>query len=492
VKYKGVWQADYAIPMKDALSIPAADNKIDNQKAGVVAVDLIVAPSAKPGEQKGTITISAGGADVKLTLQLSVAAATIPPELHFIPELNCYNGPGEAGSDQWFDSHRLAHYHRCAINRVPYSQGGTPHRDMTPTAGPDGHITDWALYDKNVGPLLDGSAFKDNPRAGVPLALLYLPFHECWPLPMAENYKPGVAVEGKDWKQLHDIFGKPPEQAFPQSYQDAFVNAVSDFAKHAEEKGWTKTELQGYNNNKVQYNKDKLKGTAWTMDEPYMYLDWHALLFFSRLFHKGIASAKAAHFAYRGDISRPMWQGNCFDGLMETIDANSEMFSMMPLMKDLKRRTGMRLVCYGGANDQNRANHETAAWCLKSYVNECDGALPWQSLGGDEAFDKGDNLENGNSLIVDGRKRFGVNAIASFRVHAFRSGAQLAELLRLLEQKKGWSRAHSGALVAQLIPLGAEFKQSFADDAAALQFSEMNGDRFVQLKEGILKLLEQP
>jgi hypothetical protein len=491
VKIKDTWQGDYAIPMKDALSIPAADNKVGDQKAGVVAVDLIVPPSAKPGEQSGTVTVSVGGADVQLKLRLKVCGAAIPPEMHFIPELNAYGGPGEAGSEMWFDSHRLAHYNRCAINRVPYSQGGNPHRDMTPPAGPDGHITDWALYDKNVGPLLDGSAFKDNPRAGTPVALLYLPFHECYPLPMAGNYNPGVKTDGENWKPIHDILAKPPEQAFPQSYQDAFVNAVSDFAKHAEEKGWTKTELQCYNNNKVQYNKDRVKGTAWTMDEPYMYLDWQALLFYSRLFHKGTAGVKAPHFAYRGDISRPMWQGNCFDGLMETMSANSGMFTMMPLMKDLKRRTNIRLVCYGGANEQSRANHETTAWCLKSYIAECDGALPWQSLGGDQAFDKGDSLENGNSLIVDGRKRFGVNAIASFRVHAFRAGAQLAELLRLLEQKKGWGRAHSGALVAQFIPLGAEFKQAFADDAAAIKFGELNGDSFVKLKEGILKLLAE-
>ncbi len=129
---------------------------------------------------------------------------------------------------------------------------------------------------------------------------------------------------------------------------------------------------------------------------------------------------------------------------------------------------------------------------LKAYANECDGVLPWQSIGGDHAFDKGDgDGSNGNMLIVDGSKRFGINAIASYRVHAFRCGAQLCELLRLLEIKKGWGRVHSNALVSQIIPLGTEFKQGFADDAAAITFKGLNGDQFVKLKEGILLLLTQ-
>jgi hypothetical protein len=511
VKIKKDWQAEYAIPMADgALSIPAPDNKIEGQKAGVVAVDLIVPPDAKPGERNGTIMVTAGGADVQLKLRVKVYGAAIPPEINFMPEMNCYRGPGEAGSPMFFDSFRLAHYHRCTINRVPHSHSGRTHEDWTPAVGADGRVTDWSRFDKNLGPLLDGSAFKDNPRAGVPVPVLYLPQNESWPLPMVPHYKPDAPTKGKDWKALHDIFAKPPEDAFDQVYKDAFVANVADFVKHAEEKGWTRTALQGYNNNKVQYNKDALQGTAWTMDEPYEYLDWHALLFYSRLFHKGAAGrtvaglggtagqassgtggAKTAQFQYRGDISRPQWQGNCFDGLMETIYVGGDLFHMPALIKDHKRRMPTTVICYGGANNQDRANHETAAWCLKAYAYDADGVLPWQALGGDEAFDRGDNLDNGNSLIVDGSKRFGVNAIASFRIHAFRQGAQLCELLRLVEKKHGWGRAHSGALAAQFVPLGSEFRRAFVDEAAAVTFGAMNGDRFVQLKEALLKLLER-
>jgi hypothetical protein len=420
-------------------------------------------------------------------LKLHVFDTVIPQEVHFNPELNCYGGPGQAGSDFFFDSFKLAHYHRATINRVPYSQSGNVHGDYVPAVDATGKVTDWSNFDKNLGPLLDGSVFKDNPRSGVPVPTFYLPQNENWPVSMHANYHPDAPLEGKGWKDLHDIKAKPPEEAFTQSYKDGFAANVADFVKHFEEKGWNKTICECFFNNKFDFGKDKMGGTAWTMDEPFEYLDWHALLFYSRLFHKGIKDAKTTHFLFRGDISRPMWQGNCCDGLMEILYAGGGGFDMFPIMKDHKRRMPTIIYAYGAANGLDRPNLETTAWCLKAYLHECDGVLPWDSLGGDESFDKG----NDNGLIVDGRKRFGLNAIASFRVHAMRSGAQLVELMRLIEQKKGWGRAQLGALVTQIVPMASEYKQAFQDDAAATKFKGLNGDQFVILKEGLLKLLAQ-
>ena len=513
VNVKDQWQADYCIPLKaDAgIFIPAPDNRIPNQRAAAVNVDMIIPFNATSGEKTGTVTVSIGDGEVKLKLQLVVYDAVIPAETNMIPELNVYGGPfGNAGTDIFFDAFRIAHYYRCTINRVPHHHNGSTDADWIPKTGPDGHVADWTEYDKNLGPLLDGSAFKDNPRANVPVPLLYLPFNESYPLPIKEHYKPGanVPLVGKDWKELHDMLALPPEQAFDQGYKDAFVNCVADFMKHYEEKGWTHTIAEGFNNNKYHYGKVKIDvngkqelvpgmtGTAWTLDEPQQWLDWQALLFYAKLFHKGIEGQKNTKFAFRSDVSRPMWQGNCMDGYMDVMVAGGVQFSMLPLMKNLVRRTGMKLFDYGGCNSQDRANHNTTAWVLKSYAHGCDGVLPWQSIGGEVALEKGDftgpkgGADDGNMLIIN-TTRFGGTVVASARLQAFRSGCQICELLRLLEQKKGWSRDHSAALVSQLIPLGAQFKEAFADDAAALKFDDANGDVFVQLKEGILKLLSE-
>ncbi|HYF50977.1 MAG TPA: hypothetical protein VEJ63_16305 [Planctomycetota bacterium] len=495
VKTGDKWQPEYAIPVAagGAIAVPSADTKVPNQKATAVGIDLIIPESAKPGERTGTITISGEGiAETTLNLKLKIYNATIPKDIHFNPEMNTYGGPGQAGSEFFLDHYRIAHYHRSTINRVPYSQSGNVHADWVPAVGADGKVTDWSNFDKNLGPLLDGSAFKDNPRASVPVPVLYMPHHENWPMPFHANYDPGGKFTGKNWKMFHDVKAKAPEQAFTKAYQDGFTNCVTDFVKHFEDKGWTKTVAHFYNNNKHQFGQNGPTGTAWMMDEPNEYLDWHALNFYSRLCHAGMKNAKNSKWAYRGDISRPMWQGSCSDGLMEIMYVNGDMFRFPPLVKDQKRRMPTVLMLYGGANAMTSANHDTTAWCVKAYVYECDGVLPWQSIGGDQSFDVGDgDGGNGNMLIVDGSKRFGVNAIASYRMHAFRAGAQICELLRLLELKNGWGRTHSNALVSQLIPLGTEFKQAFADDAAAVKFKGLNGDMFTRLKEGILMLLEK-
>lgn len=495
VKVGDVWQSEYALPSPTISAGTAPlfrpDNKIPNQRFSAVTVDLWTGDA---GGKTGMIALKLGEASLALNFKCKAYNAVIPPELNFVPEFNCYSGPGDAGTPQFLDSHRLAHYHRTAINRVNHSHGGNFSSDLTPPAAKDGRVADWTAYDKNVGPLLDGSAFADNPRKNVPVPILYLPMFEGYPSNFKKNYNPGVVAKGKDWKAIHDIYAKPVEQCFPDSYRQAFINCSEDFAKHVAAKGWTKTRLQCFQNNKHQYARDGWTGTGWMMDEPNEYFDWRALNYYAALFAEGVnrSGQNLPNMVYRADVSRPMWQGNCSDGVMTELYTGGDLFSAGYLCRSTRRRGPMRFVAYGGANAQDRANHESTAWCLKSYVHEADGVVPWQSLGGDDAFDKGDgNGDNGNALIVDGRKRFQLGAVASYRVHAFRSGAQLCELLRLLEIKNGWTRAHSAVLVQQKIPLGTEFKQSFADDAAAVTFKGLNADRFVELKEAILKLLEK-
>jgi len=505
VKIGDTWHSDYALPLKagDGISIPDQENNIENQKASALALDLFVPEGAKPGVHEGKLKLTGDAGTLELKLVVEVFDVIIPKETNFIPELNCYSGPlSDAGQEPFFDAFRIAHYNRCAINRVPHGHQGRTAADWSAKVGPDGHVTDWAEFDKNLGPLLDGSAFTNNPRAGVPTPLLYLPFNESYPLSFKENYKPGekVPLVGENWKPLHDMTAKSPEDSFSQEYKDAFVNCVKDYVAHFEEKGWNKTIMEGFHNNKVQYGQIKgpdgkpvpaLTGTAWTLDEPQTWLDWQALLFYSKLFHKGIEGQKTTKFGFRGDISRPMWQGSCMDGNMEVMVANNGQFEFPPLMKASKLRMPTKLWTYGSTDATNGNHEDNIAWCLKAYVHECDGILPWQCIGDAKSFDEGDGKgENGNMLVVDGR-RFGVNAVASFRVHALREGAQLVELLRLLQLKKGWGRAHCGALIEQAIPLGTQFKQARADDAAGLKFGDLNAEKFVKLKESLLRLLAQ-
>lgn len=514
--------AEYALPLKGTFSCPAKDNNIDGQVLQAITVDYHIPLKAKPGTYTGSVDLYEGDATAKLNLKVEVFPVTIPETINFNPELNCYGGPGKAGSEGFKDSFRIAHYHRCTINRVPYSQSGRIHWDWAPKTDEKGRVTDWTTFDRNLGGLLDGSWFKDNPRAGVPVASLYLPQFEGYPLDYRKHYHPGEGVPvngGKKWssskayakemslmKLKHDCLARPIEEAIDQAYKDAFVNNTRDFVEHFKKKGWNRTLFQCYLNNKVLWGY-----CMWVLDEPFDYLDWKALNFWGELwkqgvndpdvytrkwqeelFRKGLAAMKRDRptILYRGDISRAGWQGTLSDGLMNILYANCTAVKWdRRMLEDHKRRMPTILYSYGGCNPYTDTNWSTATWCLQSYAHGCDGVLPWQSLG--KGLNNPDPKGSGNALIVDAGE-YG-HAIASFRIHAMRRGAQDCELLRLLQLKKGWTRHQIAALVMQKIPLANNYhpKRRFIDEVTGTSFRGLSGRSFIELKEGVLRLLSE-
>ncbi|MCD6364728.1 MAG: hypothetical protein J7M14_02515 [Planctomycetes bacterium] len=494
--------AEYALPLKGAFSCPMPDNKIAGQKLQAVTIDYHIPKTTAPGDYEGTVNLTAEGNRTELKLKVKVYDVVIPDEIHFNPELNCYSGPGLAGSEQFIKSFQLAHYHRTTINRVPYSQSGVLKLDWMPQANSRGRINDWTDFDRRMGPLLDGSWFKDNPRAGVPVATLYLPFFEGWPLNYRSYYDPGDGVPTDTRQKLkHDILAKPIKESLDQEYVDTFVGGVRDFVKHANSKGWDSTIFEMYMN-----NKPARRLSLWTLDEPRQYLDWMALGYWAGLFKRGIEDPQVytrkwqdelyrtslaemkrgrSTFMFRGDVSRPQWQGSLCDGLMTMVYANNGQFAYPRMMRDARTRMPAVLYSYGSTNNPVRSNWESAVWCLKAFAHNCDGILPWSAIGKNDSLTR----HNVKGLIIS-TDDYGP-AVASFRVHALRRGAQDCELLRLLQLKKGWTREHIGMLVSQKVPLTSTYKQEFEDAASAVTFGSITSQGFCEMKEGILKMLTE-
>lgn len=495
-------QSEYAIPLQmgQIFNSPFADNPVTDQTLQALTVDVHVPTNTPPGQYQGTVVLTAQPGQLQIPLQVKVYNVTIPDEVHFNPELNCYGGPGTAGSTQFQDSFRLAHYHRCTINRVPYGQSGNVHSDWVPTIGTDGHVTNWANFDANLGGLLDGSWFAGNPRASVPVPTLYLPLFEGWPKNFLLHYDPGpgIPINGDDdWDKLHhDTMAKPIEEAMDETFKTAFKNCTADFVAHFDTKGWNRTIMECYLNNKPSWGY-----TMWTLDEPAEYLDWAAINFFGRmykeavndpeaytsLFHEqlyeqGLAAMNRGRptFLFRGDISRPTWQGNVSDEIINIMYVGGLYSSVPRLLRDDTGRMPVTLYWYGSCNSPSTSNWQSASWCLKSFALNGNGVLPWQSLAGTAAMTSYDT----NGLIIDAGT-YG-HAVASFRVHALRRGAQDAELLRLLQLKNGWSREHCGVLTAQKVPLTSQFPQN-----PNPLYGTLTSRGFCEMKEGVLILLEQ-
>ena len=500
-------ESEYAIPLAlgQKFDLPFTDNPVSGRTLQAMTVDLYVPANTPPGDYQGQVVLTADLGQLALPLNVKVYNVTIPDEVHFNIELNCYGGPGTAGGTQFKDSFRLAHYLRSTINRVPYGQTGNVSSDWAPTVGPDGHVTNWTNFDANLGGLLDGSWFTGNPRAGVPVPTLYLPLFEGWPLNFRNYYNPGVGVpvnaQDNLLKLQHDTMAKPIDEAMGDAFETAFKNCVGDFVAHFRAKGWDQTLMEFYLNNKPSYGY-----TMWTLDEPEEYLDWAALNFFGLLYKQAVDDAEAytpafherlyeeglaamdrdrPTFLFRGDISRPMWQGSVSDGIINIMYVGGIYPSVSRILAADTQRMPVTLSWYGSANAVDQSNWESAAWCMKSFALNGNGVLPWQSLAGSGAMTAYDT----NGLIINAGS-YG-SAIASFRVHALRRAAQDAELLRLLQLKNGWSREHIGVLLAQKMPLTTQFPQQFSDPNDQALYGTLTSTGFIEMKEGVLQLLEQ-
>src|SRR6185503_17161397 len=251
-------------------------------------VEHYVAKSTTPGEKKLSVTLKVGDKEVSIPVALRVHSAVIPDTLSFHVSLNAYGSPGERlgdkeGSPGFIELersfHRLAHEHRGTLAIVPYSHRGRLQWNVVPETRRNGtkvEVTSWDKFDERYGPYFDGSAFKGLPRDGVPLAHVYWPLHENWPLPINEYYSYRGKIEDH-WRDA-----PTPEKAFAEEYGKTFAAMVREFATHAASKGWVHTQFQVFLNNKpdIRFHRHENEGAWWRLDEPVSPEDHLAIRYF--------------------------------------------------------------------------------------------------------------------------------------------------------------------------------------------------------------------
>jgi hypothetical protein len=433
------------------LDVPSADKGIASQRSASLYVELYVPNDMAPGDHQGTLTLSAQGKPLALNVTLRVWDFTLPDSLSFLPEMNCYGLP-----ENERDYYRLAHEHRTVLNRVPYSQNGTVHEGFAPVW--DGKRLDWTAWDRRFGPYFDGSAFADLPRRSIPLEGFYLPLHENWPSPIESNYN------GDYWA----------DRAFKASYRRDFLEVSRQIAEHINAKHWDDTLFQCFFNGK---NDFKAKGwsrgsSPWLLDEPAGFQDFWALRYFGQAFHEGVGQAPGrAKLVFRSDISRPQWQRDALDGLLDYNVVGSAMRPYHRIVFDRKATNGDLVVEYGSTNAVEDANVQPVGWCLDAWSLGTDGVLPWQTIGTADSWKNADML----ALFYPVRGP-GQAPVPSIRLKAYRRGQQDVEYLTLLGQVEREPRWAVGRRVREILRLSAERKGSgFAggEDAGLIQYSRL-------------------
>jgi len=497
----GEWMPEVCVPLSGPLSVPAADNGIAGQRNQSVLLDLYVPHDAAPGNYTGEVRVSAPGEEpAVMPVVLRVAPVALPDRLSFVLELNSYGDvSGQYGVDGTSaeyalierEYHRLAHRHRANWDPLPYSQASNPTPGMVPPltgAGAQTRVADWTAWDARYGPLLDGSAFADLPRSGVPVHSMYLPFCEGWPASIS-LYTAGVQT--KEYPQLivdHAMAAPPIEQAFPALYKGTFGAVLSDYRTHIEQRGWNQTWLQFYMNDKYYFKDPKQggRGTSWwLLDEPMHRDDWLALRFYALMMRQA-TDASAVRFVSRGDISRPQWQPSWMGGAFDLECVAGELFEHHGLCMDLQREAravGRPLTFwhYGTCNDVGRTDLECVAWALSAYLAGADGILPWNTIGSDSSFEQAD----ATAILYPGR-RFGIEGpVASLRLKAMRRGAQDCEYLNMLAAARGLDRADLRTVAAPMLGIEAQTVRQYAEDAGALRFVGQSATTFARLRESL-------
>jgi len=488
------WYAEYMAPIVGGEAIiPATDNAVPGQRNQAFTLIWEVPRDARPGTKRCEVKVTSAEAQA-LPVNLAIEDLQLPVATSFEVDLNCY-GPvhSDADFDEYLQVERryyaAAHMLRATINPLPYSQSGSTYGGFVPElegSGAQMRVASWDRYDRHYGPYLDGSAFSGI-RAGEPITHMYLPFHESWPTPIRGHYSAANDIRKYIDNIIHHALTAPAiEVAFDREFKDAFVAVMRQFVEHLAQRGWTQTEMQCYQNNKYYFKDEQhgFRGTSWwLLDEPMHRDDFLALRFFARMMREGTGDVR--NFAYRGDISRPQWQRDWLDGLVDTVCVSSALFSHQGHCGRMRDQWGATFWHYGTANPVRESNLSGEAWALKAYLGGADGILPWNCIGGDGAYTK----PTPTALFVPG-DRFGIKGpILSLRLLGLCRGQQDVEYLNLLARKHGYDRDQIAFVVSDLLELSGEHRVAYAEDAGTLQFGGLSWEQFASLRQAVAKAL---
>ena len=460
-----------------AIPLSAPDYNVSlNDGVDSVLGELYVPKDAKPGQVFGRLRVVDEKDDVlTLNLRLKVWNFSIPDELSFLPEMNCYSLP-----ENELEYYRLAQLHRTYVNRVPYSHRGSVGDGLAPKWDASSATFDWKEWTERFGRYFDGSAFADLPRGPVPIEAFYLP--------LFENFPSDV------FKGFTGDFTWPDASAFTEKYRSELSAGCRAFAEKIDAEGWAKTRFLFFLNNKSDYKKDGWfrASSPWLLDEPASYRDFAALEFFGQILKSSVSDNRALQdkILYRADISRPQWERNSLDSLLDVYVVGGDVFAKYN--STVRRRSegrNKRLVyTYGTTAPPSKSAYQPIFWSLDAWTRGADGIVPWQTIGNQDSWRVEDEL----ALFYPATKESDGHVAASLRLKAYRSGEQLVEYLTLLKNTTERPRDEIAQAVRKRLKLDdSNSLKRDAEDAGVTFYDASSPDELEFFKREIGEFLDR-
>lgn len=438
---------DPLVPYSGSFSIPstAGGVHIREQQNHSLLCELYVPHDVPAGRKKGKLTIGVGAEKLDIDVDLTVWNFTLPDKLSFVPEMNAYGGYlPRKGYEPYYGYYRLAHEHRTCLNTLLYGWNGIP--DFAPPW--QGRGFEWAEWDSEAAPLLDGSLFKDLPRSGEPVDVFYLPFSENWPVSLPAHYS------GSYWA----------DEAFASPYGKELGQAFRAFAAHIQQKEWSGTRFQFYLNDKVYYRKNFKRSVApWIFDEPMNTQDFWALRWYGLIWQAAVRPVDSRRqMWFRGDVSYSEFARNMLWGVVDIEYTGGTNAHKTRMKHDEWRQSGSgHSAEYGSPNRIEEANTQPALWCILAWSRGSIGVLPWQTLGRAASWQKADQL----ALFYPHAE----GPVPSVRLKSFTRGQQDVEYLTLFQDVFGVPHHVVAGWLGKVIDEGAVSKSS-EGDAGTLNF----------------------
>ncbi|MFV0400002.1 MAG: hypothetical protein ACK5LX_05205 [Oscillospiraceae bacterium] len=412
---------DLLIPLMEGFptfQIPMDGDYLPDQRAGAVWVDLWIPADFSPGRYKGTIRVTADGAETEIILHCEVTDIVLPDKPAITADLNNYadsispafsslrDNPQRYRDGSYFgverEFYRMAREHRGLFHNLPYRHSGHMPESFAPELEGEGksiRVKNWESFDRHFGPYFDGSAFHGCRGGEHPVEFAYLPFHLGWPGDYAKWGKKG--------------------------YRTEYRRILAEFVCHFEEKGWDSTVFEILLNHKKDY-----RFYPYTVDEIWYDHDQDVVDTYYDVI-RDIFDTSSGKFVLRMDSSNHY--GNHFDHRFSDYCgmwvAGWAMFNWFPESVPVMREKGNILWIYGSVlQSLEEPLTSLFVWPMQALMTGATGFTVWNTNGfGDDPL-LCPAARGGEALFYPG-SHFGIEApLPSIRLKALRNAMQTAEL----------------------------------------------------------------
>ncbi len=148
------------------------------------------------------------------------------------------------------------------------------------------------------------------------------------------------------------------EEALSATYKQQWTSVAKQWNEHLVERGWTKPMYHVFLNNKVDFKARGWKrgSSPWLLDEPASFQDYLALRFYGDLLNKARpANSLSSPLLYRADISRPQWQRDLLDPVLQyNVCSHAAFRQYRRMVLDRKQRFAQLLMIYGSSKPTPR------------------------------------------------------------------------------------------------------------------------------------------